>query len=147
MATPIYPEVQAAIVVILEEVQKDLPAAVKAMKGRDGGFRPSRPKNGIMGYLWRWVRFHANIDSHMPVMDDTYLVEGLKEALAAKGITEFRDADPNWKWSRKTDLSIRDVPKDTLKALDQFVDKIARAYKLDPNAGARRWGRAFGIIP
>ena len=93
-----------------------------ALKGRKG-LRTTKPKdNGFAAYVWRMARFHAGIDTTMPV------------------VCEFDLA--NW-----ADHSYTNGDREAFAALrktgDAYADRACIEFGLDNMTGARRWYRAL----
>ena len=88
------------------------------------GLRKSRPKNenGLVQYVWRYVRFHSGQDTHIPVTCDGWLRNYLKN---------FKD-DVNYT-SDMTQAS---------KDVDPLVTYVCDQFGLDDTKAARRWSRA-----
>ncbi len=134
-----YDHIKSAVMEIVAEVVADEAGALKALKGRDSVLRPSKPKDPLYAYIWRWARFHSGQDCHMPVMEQFWLQTGLEERLKAKGHTKFRDADPTRPWQKVDRVSSGDISKDVTGPLDQMVDSLLVQMKLSRFAGALRW--------
>ena len=106
-------------------------------RGRDGGLRASKPKDarsdGLIRYIWRMCRFHANIDPSMPVT----ATWDLSDWLDARGLDGRHHV-----FATSTEegrLLMRWID-------DEVVPAILERFGLDPMAGARRWGKALGMI-
>lgn len=134
---------------IFSEVIRNEQAGIKALKGRDGGLRPSKPKDPLYAYIWRMARFHSGDDPRMPVTADFDLAEGITQRLRARGIENFHNAA----WHAKQEASgfarfrvgqpdsvgSTDIPSQETKRLDPFIDQLVVALGGDPMGAARRW--------
>jgi hypothetical protein len=137
------PEVVKAIHDIISDVIRDKADAIRALTGRGGSLRPSKPKDLVFAYLWRMARFHSGDDPRMPVMADFDLAQGLQARLQAKGYDEFRrpeEVDQLFARPGKAEtLYSTDIPNVEVKRLDPFVDELIKALGKDPMGAARRW--------
>lgn len=110
----------------------DMDALVKALRGRDGGLRPSKPKtaNGLVKYVWRMARFHSGADPTMPIMCAFDLQDWLDERKLPAKVSGILNAEG----------------KEVSKYLDAVAEEVVKRLGGDPLGGARRWARAFGMI-
>ncbi len=108
----------------------DLADVTRALTGRKGGLRPSKPKgNGLYAYIWRMARFHSGADVTMPIMCGFDLQDYLDE----NGIPG------------RVAMLLDDAGQAITNEADAVVDKVLEALGEDPNGAARRWG-ALGIL-
>jgi hypothetical protein len=134
---------------IFSDVIRDEQVAIKALKGRDGGLRPSKPKDPLYAYIWRMARFHSGDDPRMPVTADFDLAEGVTQRLRARGIEKFHNAEweakqKSYGFSRFRDdkpdsVGSLDIPSKETKRLDPFIDQLVVKLGSDPMGAARRW--------
>lgn len=98
-------------------------------RGNGRSLKTNKPKDGVMAYIWRWMRFHSGEDTTRPCTDTFDLSNGIEERTGV--CLGFSLSDPTRK-----DL------------YDRLEKKVFLALKVipgaDPNAGVRRWQRAFG---
>lgn len=115
----------------IRRVLSNVPAAMKALKGRKGGLRPSKPKDGIMAYVWRMARFHSGADTRMPVSDVFYLSDGVEKLTGVN-----------------TGFSLTKEPthKEVVELANDLADKVLDEFGLSKYGAARRWGKAMGQL-
>jgi hypothetical protein len=121
-------DVQAIGAIIADEYSPVV--LVEKLRGRKGGLRPSKPKNdGLLQYIWRMARFHSGDDPSMPMTADW----DLSDWLESRGFEKVH--------------AIRtDRDRELLKHLDALSTVVLVGLGRDPFAGARRWGKALGMV-
>ena len=93
-------------------------------RGKGGYIKKSKPKNGIMAYIWRHCRFHNGDDMHMPMTDLWDLCDGIKDSCGVEiGISTY-------------DTTRRELCDILDKLVDATLDAIPGQ---DKNRNARRW--------
>ena len=109
----------------------DLADVTKALTGRKGGLRPSKPAgNGLYAYIWRMASFHSGADSHMPITCYWYLQDYMDENGIPGSVSGILDDDG----------------RAVVDEADAAVEHVLAALDEDSNVQARRWGRALGIL-
>lgn len=106
----------------------DIDELTKALTGRDGGLRPSKPTthDGLTQFVWRMARFHGGFDMCMPVMAHFWLQDYLDE--------------------NGFDIKVTGVTTEDGKALtdglDEVTTEVLARFGLSDKKAALRWQRA-----
>ena len=117
-----------------------------SLKGRKG-LRTAKPKTPLEAYIWRMIRFHGGIDTHMPVTADWDLEDYIAE-------THFGGTKPKFAAENYcgTDHEVylyttfKELRKAYSDKLDGIVDQLCIKFNLNPIKAAMVWGKALGYL-
>jgi hypothetical protein len=99
-------------------------------RGTGKGLKTNKPKDGICAYVWRMARFNGGFDMSLPMMADFDLTNGVEELTGLHvcfGLTKHNR-------------------REVLDTLEKLSILLLLKLGIDPTAGTRRWGKAFGIL-
>lgn len=113
----------------------DVENALKSLKGRSKGLRPSKPggdasQAGLIQYVWRMARFHAGHDITMPMNCRFYLQDWSDEQFG-KSVVNFlymSNANPGYA-----------TQKELYNELEAFIDQIINALGESRYEAAKRY--------
>ena len=105
----------------LDKIIQDVDSALVGIspRGNKKTLKTSKPKHGVYAYVWRMARFHAGIDTTMPIT-------------ATWSLKSQINADLGYSISL-------DEENEIAKALDPLVDQCLIRLNLSQYAGALRW--------
>jgi hypothetical protein len=106
------------IVLSVNNVNKD--DIKKQLEGRGGKLRTGKPKDPLLAFIWRDVRFHSGIDPTMPVTNQFNLYDAISNLLGYP-------------------IPSYCIPSEINKAFSVLVDDICDKFELDKFAGVARW--------
>ena len=109
--------------ITIEDVIKDI-----TPRGNGKSVKTNKPKNGAHAYIWRMVRFHAGIDTTMPITCTWYLEDKLEEITGNK-----------YRFSVVREGS---EEKEVLNHVDQIVDDVIDKLGLNKYKAALTWKSA-----
>jgi len=119
------------------------------LKGRKG-LRTAKPKTPLEAYIWRMIRFHGGIDTHVPVTADwdleDYIVQTYFDGVKPKFAAENYCGTDHEVYLYTTFKELKKAYSDKINGRKGIVDQLCIKFNLNPMKAAMLWGKALGYL-